>query len=123
MGQAKARGTLEERIAQAVSGPPKTRKMSKREEREEIAKAVGEYAGQVFRKMCGRSDLLMTIPRDSGYPYQAVLIESPGSEYARENMTVGNEYTVKGVAGGCVFVTTDVEDDTTIINPCWLKRI
>ena len=48
MGQAKARGTLEERIAQSKAEPQKPRKMSKREAREFVAAATMEYVGKIF---------------------------------------------------------------------------
>lgn len=48
MGQAKARGTLEERIAQSKAEPQKPRKMSKREAREFIAATTMEYVGKIF---------------------------------------------------------------------------
>ncbi len=48
MGQARTRGTLEERIAQARAQPQKPQKMSKREAREFIAAATMEYVGKIF---------------------------------------------------------------------------
>lgn len=56
-------------------------------------------------------------------PYQVKLVRDPQSEYAKANMTVGEVYTVRDIAGCCVVVTTDIPGDTTIINPCWLVRV
>jgi hypothetical protein len=51
MGQAKARGTKEQRLAEALSQPPKVRPMSKREAREFIQATVMKHVGQVFSKL------------------------------------------------------------------------
>ncbi len=69
----------------------------------------------------------MPKPLSSGiyppFPFQATLMVKPGSEYAASNMTVGSNYTVKGWAGSCFEVTTNVPDDFTMIWHGWLKPI
>ncbi len=55
MGDANRRGTREERIKQAEAMPAKSRKMTKREEREIINQTVNEYVGKVFNGMFGAS--------------------------------------------------------------------
>ena len=57
------------------------------------------------------------------FPHRAVLVREPGSEFARENMTVGKEYIVHEQAGCCVIVDTNIPGQTTIINPCWLEKV
>jgi hypothetical protein len=51
MGQAKARGTREQRVKEATSAPPKARKMSNREINEAALKAAMGYVSEVFAKM------------------------------------------------------------------------
>lgn len=55
------------------------------------------------------------------FPFRAVLMKQPGSEYAAHNMTVGSEYIVHGMAGGCWVVSTDLPNDKTIISPVWFS--
>jgi len=57
------------------------------------------------------------------FPYQAKLISEPDSEYARDNMRVGEMYTVFGQAGSCLEVSTDVPEDKTLIWQGRLERV
>ena len=50
------------------------------------------------------------------FPFKARLISEPGSEYAAENMRVGEIYTVYGWAGSCFEVSTDIPGDYTLIH-------
>lgn len=52
---------------------------------------------------------------EQNFPCKVVLTMLPESGYARENMTVGQEYTAYGRAGSCLIVSTNVPDDKTII--------
>ena len=51
MGQAKARGTKEQRVAEAFSQPPKPRKMSNREARELAYTTAMEYMHNCFTQL------------------------------------------------------------------------
>lgn len=55
------------------------------------------------------------------FPFRARLIQTPGSEFASQNMTVGEVYTILGQAGCCIECTTDLEGNTTIISPDWFS--
>lgn len=57
------------------------------------------------------------------FPYQAKLISEPDSEYARDNMRVGETYTVFRQAGSCVEVSTEVPGDKTLIWQGRLERV
>ena len=48
MGQAKARGTRDERVQHALANPPKVKRLSKRETKELIAQTTMEYVGKIF---------------------------------------------------------------------------
>ncbi len=52
----------------------------------------------------------------SYFPYQAVLVSVPESEYAADNMTVGNIYTVYEWAGSCLVCSTNIPNDRTMID-------
>ena len=54
------------------------------------------------------------------YPYLATLVSEPDSVYARDHMQVGKDYIVRGCAGSCVVVETDIQGDTTLI---WQGRM
>lgn len=51
MGQAKARGSREERVAQALAEPRKQRPLTKVQMRELIASATMEYVGKIFNQL------------------------------------------------------------------------
>lgn len=57
------------------------------------------------------------------FPFQAKLISEPDSKYARDNMRVGETYTVSGIAGSCFVVSTDVPGDKTLIWNGRLERV
>jgi hypothetical protein len=51
MGQAKARGTKEQRVAEALSQPPKPRKMSNREVRVLAYTTAVQFVRDKFKQM------------------------------------------------------------------------
>lgn len=51
------------------------------------------------------------------FPISVVLIQQPGNGYAASVMTVQNQYTVRGWAGSCWEVSTDVPDTWCMVHP------